>query len=171
MVTIVWVGKPSHKGLGSIFLSKAKKKLNAVAYVIAVLIVFPFLTLTISPLLGLVGVGVVLVSVPVAFVMEKVSKEVFGGVSGDMIGATNEVARGVTLVLFAVVLMVIMMIPALIMAGGKGSRMGLPTEKPLLPFLGKPLIDWVADAILTAKKVTEFYVITSANTPRPRNTV
>jgi len=34
------------------------------------------------------------------------------------------------------------MIPAFIMAGGKGSRMGLPTEKPLLPFLGKPLIDW-----------------------------
>jgi adenosylcobinamide-GDP ribazoletransferase len=107
MVTIVWVGKPSHKGLGSIFLSKAKKKLNAVAYVIAVLIIFPFLTLTISPLIGLVGVGIVLVSIPVAFVMEKVSKEVFGGVSGDMIGATNEVARAVTLVLFAIVLLVI----------------------------------------------------------------
>ncbi len=56
------------------------------------------------------------------------------------------------------------MIPALIMAGGKGSRMGVPTEKPLLPFLGKPLIDWVADAILNAQKVSEFYVITSANT-------
>jgi adenosylcobinamide-phosphate guanylyltransferase len=58
------------------------------------------------------------------------------------------------------------MIPALIMAGGKGSRMGLPTEKPLLPFLGKPLIDWVADAILNAQKVSAFYVITSANTPQ-----
>lgn len=58
------------------------------------------------------------------------------------------------------------MIPALIMAGGKGSRMGLPTEKPLLSFLGKPLIDWVADAILNAQKVSEFFVITSANTPQ-----
>jgi adenosylcobinamide-phosphate guanylyltransferase len=58
------------------------------------------------------------------------------------------------------------MIPALIMAGGRGSRMGLPTEKPLLPFLSKPLIDWVAEAILAAKKVSEFYVITSANTPQ-----
>ena len=46
--------------------------------------------------------GIVLVSIPVAFVMEKVSEGVFGGVSGDMIGATNEVARAVTLVLFAV---------------------------------------------------------------------
>jgi adenosylcobinamide-phosphate guanylyltransferase len=52
------------------------------------------------------------------------------------------------------------------MAGGRGSRMGLPTEKPLLPFLGKPLIDWVAEAIVDAKKVSEFYVITSANTPQ-----
>jgi adenosylcobinamide-GDP ribazoletransferase len=105
MVTIVWVGKPSHKGLGSIFLSKAKKKLYAVAYIIAILIVYPFFALTGNPILGLVGIGIVLVSIPVAFVMEKVSESVFGGVSGDMIGATNEVARAVTLVLFAVVLM------------------------------------------------------------------
>jgi adenosylcobinamide-phosphate guanylyltransferase len=59
-----------------------------------------------------------------------------------------------------------MIVPALIMAGGKGSRMGLPTEKPLLPLLGKPLIDWVAEAILDAKNVSEFYVITSSNTPQ-----
>lgn len=58
-----------------------------------------------------------------------------------------------------------MKVSALIMAGGKGSRMGLPTEKPLLPFLGKPLIDWVAKAIMEAEKVAEFYVITSLNTP------
>ncbi len=108
MVTIVWVGKPSHKGLGSIFLSKAKKKLNAVAYVIAVLVVFPLFTFTISPLWGLVAVGIVLVSIPVAFVMEKVSESVFGGVSGDMIGATNEVARAVTLILFAVAFLVML---------------------------------------------------------------
>jgi len=107
MVTIVWAGKPSHKGLGSIFLSKAKKNLNAAAFVIAVLIVFPVFTLLGNPLLGLVGVGIVLVSIPVAFVMRKVSDVVFGGVSGDMIGATNEVARAVVLVLFAAVLMVI----------------------------------------------------------------
>lgn len=59
-----------------------------------------------------------------------------------------------------------MMVPVLIMAGGKGSRMGLPTEKPLLPFLGKPLIDWVAEAVASAKKVSEFYVVTSQNTPQ-----
>jgi len=48
-----------------------------------------------------IGVAVVLSSVPVAFVMEKVSERVFGGVSGDTIGATNEVARAITLILLA----------------------------------------------------------------------
>lgn len=44
--------------------------------------------------------------------------------------------------------------------------MGLPTEKPMLLFLGKPLLDWVAEAVLSAQKISEFYVITSANTPK-----
>ncbi len=107
MVTIVWVGKPTHKGLGSIFLQKAKTKLNIVAYALSVLIVYPFFAFIGKPYLGLVAVGLVLVSIPVAFVMEKVAENVFGGVSGDMIGATNEVARAVTLILFAGVLMLL----------------------------------------------------------------
>ncbi|MCW4019021.1 MAG: NTP transferase domain-containing protein [Candidatus Bathyarchaeota archaeon] len=59
-----------------------------------------------------------------------------------------------------------MRIPALIMAGGKGTRMGLAIEKPLVPFLGKPLIDWVVNALTSAKKVSRFYVVTSPNTPK-----
>ncbi|MEM2099025.1 MAG: NTP transferase domain-containing protein [Candidatus Bathyarchaeia archaeon] len=58
-----------------------------------------------------------------------------------------------------------MKIPALIMAGGKGTRMGLETEKPLLPFLGKPLLDWVVDAVKSAEQIAEFHVVTSKNTP------
>ncbi len=107
MVTIVWAGKPSHKGLGSIFLAKAKKNLNAVAYLIAPLIAFPVFAILGNLLLGVIAIGVVLSSVPVAFGMRLVSDKVFGGVSGDMIGATNETARAVALVLFAVVLAVL----------------------------------------------------------------
>ncbi len=55
-------------------------------------------------------------------------------------------------------------IPALIMAGGMGKRIGLSIEKPLLPLLGKPMIEWVVDAVKSAKKVSEFYVVTSQNT-------
>jgi adenosylcobinamide-phosphate guanylyltransferase len=59
-----------------------------------------------------------------------------------------------------------MKLPALIMAGGKGTRISLPIEKPLLPFIGKPLIDWVAEAVINANNVSEFYVVTSPNTPQ-----
>lgn len=58
-----------------------------------------------------------------------------------------------------------MRVPALIMAGGKGKRMGLPIEKPLVSFLGKPLLDWVVEAVASAEKISEFYVVTSENTP------
>jgi adenosylcobinamide-GDP ribazoletransferase len=107
MVTIVWVGKPTHKGLGSIFLQKAKKKLNLIAYASSVLIVYPFFGFTGNHFLGFVAVGVVLISIPVALVMEKVAESIFGGVSGDMIGATNETMRAVTLILLAGVLLLI----------------------------------------------------------------
>jgi adenosylcobinamide-GDP ribazoletransferase len=106
MVTIVWIGKPSHKGLGSIFLAKAKKKKNFIAYALSALIVYPVFYFTGYPILGLAAVALVFVSVPVAFLMKKVSESVFGGVSGDMIGATNEVTRAITLILFAAVLLV-----------------------------------------------------------------
>ena len=107
MVTIVWVGKPTHKGLGSIFLKKAKKKLNIIAYALSVLIVYPFFAFAHTPAMGFLGVGAVLVSIPVAFVMEKIAERVFGGVSGDLIGATNEVARAATLIVIAGVLLLI----------------------------------------------------------------
>ena len=97
MVTISWIGKPTHTGLGSIFLEAAKQKRNVVAYFLAFLIVYP--------LLGLTGVGAVLISILLGVFMEKVATSVFGGVSGDAIGATNEIVRAVVLVFVAGVLM------------------------------------------------------------------
>jgi adenosylcobinamide-GDP ribazoletransferase len=97
MVTIVSLGKPTHSGLGSMFLEMAKRKRNIAAYFLAVLIVFP--------VLGLNGVWVVLLSVLVGAVMERVAQSVFGGVSGDAIGAANETARAVALVFLAGVLL------------------------------------------------------------------
>ena len=58
-----------------------------------------------------------------------------------------------------------MRVPALIMAGGKGKRMKLPIEKPLLLFLNRPLIEWVVEAVKSAKKIPEFYIVTSGNAP------
>ena len=99
MVTIMCVGKPTHKGLGSRFLSKAKRKRSAVAFVIAGLVVFPLFGFT---QLGLIlSAGVLLVSVLCGVLMNAVGNRVFGGVSGDMIGATNEVVRAVAVVFVA----------------------------------------------------------------------
>jgi cobalamin synthase len=77
--------------LGARFMEKAKRKRNIVAYVISILIIVP--------LLGLWGLLVVAVSILAGALMEQVAKNVFGGVSGDMIGATNETVRAVTLIL------------------------------------------------------------------------
>ncbi len=108
MVTIVWVGKPSHKGLGSIFLAKAKRKLNFAAYLMSPLIVYPVFYFSGYPIAGLAAIALVFASIPVAYVMNIVSNSVFGGVSGDMIGATNEVGRAVVLVLFVVVVLILL---------------------------------------------------------------
>jgi adenosylcobinamide-GDP ribazoletransferase len=103
MVTIAWFGKPTHKGLGSRFLDKAKRKRTIAAYLIAVLVVFPLFGFT---TLGLItGAGIIVVSIILGVFMGLVSTRVFGGVSGDAIGATNEIVRAATLVFAAGVLM------------------------------------------------------------------
>jgi adenosylcobinamide-GDP ribazoletransferase len=103
MVTIARIGKPTHKGLGSRFLDKAKQKRNIAAYFISVLIVCPLLGFTSFGLI--LGVGIILVSLLLGVFMDIVAEKVFGGVSGDVIGATNEIVRAATLVFVAGVLM------------------------------------------------------------------
>jgi adenosylcobinamide-GDP ribazoletransferase len=94
MVTVTWIGKPAHTGLGARFVESVHwKKRHFVAFVLAGLIVYP--------LLGWVGLGIVLLSLVSGIVMEIIADRVFGGVSGDMIGATNEATRAVILLVLA----------------------------------------------------------------------
>jgi adenosylcobinamide-phosphate guanylyltransferase len=58
------------------------------------------------------------------------------------------------------------MVVALIMAGGKGSRMKLAQEKPLIEVCGKPVIQYVLGALKCAKKIDNIVVATSASTPK-----
>lgn len=57
-------------------------------------------------------------------------------------------------------------IVALVMAGGKGSRMNLSEEKPLIEIGGKPMIARVVDALKSAKEVDRIIVAVSRYTPR-----
>jgi len=55
---------------------------------------------------------------------------------------------------------------ALIMAGGRGTRTGLPEEKPLVKIAGKPMIDRVIEAVRNAKNVDDLIVAVSKHTPK-----
>ena len=56
---------------------------------------------------------------------------------------------------------------ALIMAGGKGKRLSMD-EKPLTELLGKPLIEYVLEALLNAENIDRIFVATS---PRVEKTI
>ena len=58
-----------------------------------------------------------------------------------------------------------MVVTALVMAGGKGTRMKLAEEKPMLKVGGKPMIQRVLDALKNAEMVDEIVVAVSKQTP------
>lgn len=58
------------------------------------------------------------------------------------------------------------MVTALIMAGGKGSRMQSPLEKPLVPIKDKPMIESIIRALEDAEKIDNIIVATTKNTPQ-----
>jgi adenosylcobinamide-phosphate guanylyltransferase len=57
-------------------------------------------------------------------------------------------------------------ITALVMAGGKGTRMKLAEEKPLIKVCGKPVIEYVLSVLKAAKKIDTIIVATSTTTPK-----
>jgi len=54
---------------------------------------------------------------------------------------------------------------ALIMAGGKGTRFGGDTEKPMAQFMGKPLIRRVIEATRESKRISKTYVAVTSYSP------
>lgn len=59
-----------------------------------------------------------------------------------------------------------MTVSALVMAGGKGTRMGSPEEKPLIKVCGRPVIEYVLEALKNAKKIDKVYVAVTERTPK-----
>jgi len=55
---------------------------------------------------------------------------------------------------------------ALVMAGGKGTRMKIAEEKPLIKVCGKPVIEYVLAALKDAKKIDSIVVAVSSCTPK-----
>ena len=58
------------------------------------------------------------------------------------------------------------MVTALIMAGGKGTRMKSHLEKPLILIKGKPMIEYVMRALEGAEKIDDIMAATTKHTPK-----
>lgn len=59
-----------------------------------------------------------------------------------------------------------MKVMALIMAGGRGERMRVFEEKPMVKVGGRPMIDWVVEAAKSARRVDDVIVAVSKHTPK-----
>jgi adenosylcobinamide-GDP ribazoletransferase len=91
MVTCAWQGSSPQQGLGSIFIDSMRKKHSLYLFSLVI-------SMSISALLlGLQGVLAVSFGIITAGLMIVLSKRVIGGVTGDTLGATNEIARMIAL--------------------------------------------------------------------------
>jgi adenosylcobinamide-phosphate guanylyltransferase len=59
-----------------------------------------------------------------------------------------------------------MNLTALIMAGGLGTRMKIKCEKPLIKIMGKPMLQWIVEAVKKSKAASRIIVAVSKNTPK-----
>ena len=58
------------------------------------------------------------------------------------------------------------MIYSIVMAGGRGTRLKTPVEKPLFKLHNKPLIKYVLDNLSSSKLVEKVIIATSPHTPK-----
>ncbi len=94
MVMGAWAGKEVHKGMSTAFLDAMHGRNRIVRIAIALTISSVIALL----LLGYVGLLVVLVAILTSLFMVGIAHRHFGGVTGDVLGATNELSRMVSLI-------------------------------------------------------------------------
>jgi adenosylcobinamide-GDP ribazoletransferase len=100
MVVTAWAGKSVHEGMNSSFLQAMHGGKGDLRLIVAVLISFALAL----PLLGWAGAFAVLAGIITGLIMVAIAHRNFNGVTGDVFGATNELARMVcVIVLLAVV--------------------------------------------------------------------
>jgi adenosylcobinamide-GDP ribazoletransferase len=100
MVIGAWAGKAVHKGMSSSFIEAMHGKYGSARLIAALVISFGIAV----PLLWLEGAVTMVVAVVASLIMVGISHRHFKGVTGDVLGATNELTRMVALIaLLAVV--------------------------------------------------------------------
>ena len=94
MVIGASAGKAVHQGMNSSFLEAMHGKKGVARLIVALMISFGIAL----PLLWLAGAVVLLAGIVTSLIMVGISHRNFKGVTGDVLGATNELARMVSLI-------------------------------------------------------------------------
>lgn len=89
MVVGSWAGKSVHTGMNSAFLEAMHGSKGTARLLASLAISFSIAI----PLIWITGAIAILVAVVVGFIMVAISHRHFGGVTGDVLGATNELTR------------------------------------------------------------------------------
>jgi adenosylcobinamide-GDP ribazoletransferase len=100
MVVATWAGRAVHEGMNSPFMAAMHGKDGGLQLAAAVALSFAVAI----PLLWVAGAATVLAAVISGLVMVAVAHRNFGGVTGDVLGATNELVRMVSVVVLLAVL-------------------------------------------------------------------
>jgi adenosylcobinamide-GDP ribazoletransferase len=94
MVVGAWAGRAVHEGMSSSFLEAMHGTKGAIRLIVALAISFGIA----FPLLHLAGVVTVLAAILTSLILVGVSHMHFKGVTGDVLGATNELTRMISLI-------------------------------------------------------------------------
>ena len=94
MVIGAWAGKAVHTGMSSSFIEAMHGKKGNARLIAALALSFGIAV----PLLWLTGAVTVLAAVIASLIMVRISHRHFRGVTGDVLGATNELTRMVSLI-------------------------------------------------------------------------
>lgn len=99
MVIEAWAGKSAHVGLNTYFINAMRKSYRRLRLIVALLVSLGIATL----LLFVTGLIVIIVGVVTALIMLWISNRHFNGVTGDVMGATNEITRMISLLTLLVI--------------------------------------------------------------------
>jgi adenosylcobinamide-GDP ribazoletransferase len=100
MVVATWAGKAVHQGMNSPFMDAMHCRFGGLRLAVALILSFAVAV----GLLWFAGALVVVAAVVAGLLMVVVAHRNFGGVTGDVLGATNEIARMVCVVVLLAML-------------------------------------------------------------------
>lgn len=93
MVLLAWFGRPAGAGIGSTFIDRMRGKTGRFLFSLAFTVLVAWIAL------GWVGIGSVAIGLLSSLTLLELAKMNFGGVTGDVFGASNEITRTITLML------------------------------------------------------------------------